>query len=60
VREHDPFPILMKMDKTSQRKNELGLGCGTAELLAEHWIDMLEIDGYKVQCREPSWMWRVT
>lgn len=50
---------MLKMNKTSQKKNELGPGCGTAELLADHWIDMLEIEGYKIQYRLPSWIWRV-
>lgn len=59
VRGHDTFSSVLKINKTSQRKNELGFACGTAELLAEHWIDVLEIEGYKIQYREPSWIWRV-
>lgn len=58
VRGHDTFSSVLK-NKTSQRKNGLGFACGTAELLAEHWIDVLEIEGYKIQYREPSWIWRV-
>lgn len=59
MRGHDTFSSMLKRNKTSSRTNELELGCGTAELLAEHWIDMLEIKGYKIQYREPSWIWRV-
>lgn len=59
VRGHDTFSSVLKISKTSQRKNEQGFAGGTAELLAEHWIDVLEIEGYKIQYREPSWLWRV-
>lgn len=52
VRGHDTFSSVLKINKRSQRKNELGFACGTAELLAEHWIDVLEIEGYKIQYRE--------
>lgn len=59
VRGHDTFSSVLKTSKTSQRKKELGSACGRAELLAEHWIDGLEIEGYKIQYRQPSWIWRV-
>lgn len=59
MRGHDAFSTVLKVSKTSRRKNELGVGCGIAELLAEHWIDMLEIEGQKIQYREPSWIRRV-